>query len=709
MVNGIRRNGQVEYVAAVPTYLSDKVSVDQEQGSIITNPGPTEQTVCRGDSGGALIYNGELLGVTSGGVVNNGIGNLCVLFRNANFISVPAYLPWISQYVDLAPQPEPAPEEEEPAPEEEEPAPEEEEPAPEEEEPAPEEEEPAPEEEEPAPEEEEPAPQENVRPIGEYGRATINSEWLMINLDSQYQDPVVIISDPQTDEVLMSSARIRNLSNSSFEVMLQQPNAETVVGQDLQAEVTYLVIESGQWYFEGGIMIQAGHFASDKLSTQGFNRVNLSGFSETPVTLTQVQSYNGADFVVTRTSRQTARSFDVTMQEEELLNGRGHERETIGWVAVSSSREGAVVAGVSPRRVTHSVSNVSLGATFSNPSIIVKLNSYYGRDTANVRVASLSQGSFTAQVMEDRSADRERRHARESLSFLALEGESGPIMSSQEQPEPPAPQTFGEYGQVTITQEWQTIMTQHTYEDPVVVVSDPAAQGGVAITIRLRSVGSDSFEARLESAVEGDTLAPSTVSFMVMESGEWITASGARMIAGHRETSRLNSRGFDVVTHQRFNRGTVAFTHVQTYNEGGWLTTRMRRQNARSFQVAMQEAELTNSGEHAVEELGWIVIERGAHDLGDSSILTMTTPRVFSHAPVQINFTQGFEARPTLLSKLGSTYGRDSANISVSEAGASGFVAIVAEERSRDEELGHAREQLSFIALSSVSGSFVTP
>jgi len=91
--NGIRRNGTVEYIAAVPTYLKNRTNIDQDHGSIIIDPGPTDQTVCRGDSGGALLYNGELVGVTSGGVVNRGSGNLCVRSRNANFISVPAYRP----------------------------------------------------------------------------------------------------------------------------------------------------------------------------------------------------------------------------------------------------------------------------------------------------------------------------------------------------------------------------------------------------------------------------------------------------------------------------------------------------------------------------------------------------------------------------------------------------------------------------------------
>lgn len=90
--NGIRRNGTVEYVGTTATYLVDKNTIDQAEGSIIINPGPTNQTVCGGDSGGALLHQGTLIGVTSGGVINAGSSNQCVRSRNANFIVVNAYI-----------------------------------------------------------------------------------------------------------------------------------------------------------------------------------------------------------------------------------------------------------------------------------------------------------------------------------------------------------------------------------------------------------------------------------------------------------------------------------------------------------------------------------------------------------------------------------------------------------------------------------------
>ena len=54
--SGVRRNGVVEFVALSPTYRADRSVVDAEQGSVLVDPGSSNQTVCGGDSGGALLY-----------------------------------------------------------------------------------------------------------------------------------------------------------------------------------------------------------------------------------------------------------------------------------------------------------------------------------------------------------------------------------------------------------------------------------------------------------------------------------------------------------------------------------------------------------------------------------------------------------------------------------------------------------------------------
>ena len=98
---GVRRVGSVEFAAVTETYEVDKNTVHHNEGSLVVNPGPTNQVVCGGDSGGALLAGDDLIGVTSGGVVAVGDDNPCVRARSANFISPAAYLDWIESKVTL--------------------------------------------------------------------------------------------------------------------------------------------------------------------------------------------------------------------------------------------------------------------------------------------------------------------------------------------------------------------------------------------------------------------------------------------------------------------------------------------------------------------------------------------------------------------------------------------------------------------------------
>ena len=69
-----------------------------------------------------------------------------------------------------------------------------------------------------------------------------------------------------------------------------------------------------------GTRFSAGTTTTDKLTSAGFETITFdNSFNDTPSLLTQVQTYNGGDWVTTRTNRITGQSFNVAMQEEEKL------------------------------------------------------------------------------------------------------------------------------------------------------------------------------------------------------------------------------------------------------------------------------------------------------------------------------------------------------------------------------------------------------
>ena len=57
---------------------------------------------------------------------------------------------------------------------------------------------------------------------------------------------------------------------------------------------------------------------------------------------------------------------------------------------------------------------------------------------------------------------------------------------------------IGEYGTLDLNHNWQTVSFNNLYTNPVVIVSDPSFNGGDPGNIRLRNVGSSSFEARFQ-------------------------------------------------------------------------------------------------------------------------------------------------------------------------------------------------------------------
>ena len=61
------------------------------------------------------------------------------------------------------------------------------------------------------------------------------------------------------------------------------------------------------------------------------------------------------------------------------------------------------------------------------PSVIAKLGSTYGIDSANVSVSDSTSDGFTVRVAEERSRDRETRHTAEELSLLILPGSAGQL------------------------------------------------------------------------------------------------------------------------------------------------------------------------------------------------------------------------------------------------------------------------------------------
>ncbi|MEO0867911.1 MAG: glycoside hydrolase family 9 protein [Cyanobacteria bacterium J06642_11] len=264
--------------------------------------------------------------------------------------------------------------------------------------------------------------------IGEYGAARLKHNWQTISLENNYINPVVIVSDPTFQDADPATFRLRNITDNSFQLKLQEPNYRD--GKHAKESVSYIVMEAGDWTLADGTRISAGLHTTNRLTSKGFDTIDLQSFDATPTILSQVQTVNEDDWVVTRTRKQSKASFQVAMQEEEALNPGTHNAETLGWLAidagVGSDGDTLLQGGMTGRTVKQNRASVSFEASFDEtPALIAKLGSYYGPDTANLRLDTISNVSFGARVQEDKSRDTEINHTRESVAFLALEDSAG--------------------------------------------------------------------------------------------------------------------------------------------------------------------------------------------------------------------------------------------------------------------------------------------
>jgi len=268
-------------------------------------------------------------------------------------------------------------------------------------------------------------------PVAEYGSLNLNSNWQTVNLSQTFTNPVVVASDPSLNGVQPAAVRVRNVDSDSFEIRIQEP--AYLDGVHFDETVGWMVLEAGDYELSDGTRLSAGTTATNLLSPQGFETVNFSvPFLATPTVLTQVQTFNGADWVVTRTDAISGASFDLTMQEEEALLTGIHAKETIGWLAIDqgNANDGDTLleASTTPNSITHNPSGIGFSQTFgSAPALLAKLSSFNGSDTANLRFDDLTNGGFSALAAEEQSLDQELKHLPERASFLALDGASGTI------------------------------------------------------------------------------------------------------------------------------------------------------------------------------------------------------------------------------------------------------------------------------------------
>lgn len=208
--------------------------------------------------------------------------------------------------------------------------------------------------------------------IGEIGsRARIPyNTWITINYANRgaYDQPPVVIaqtsiipdgSAANRDKHPVAIVRLDDITTTSFKLKVQkEPGA--VHDSALTTEITWMAMIEGEWEIEtnnGVRTIQAGKLASnatvwnnpqcgvDNPGWQGeFTQVRFNDtFDNSPIVLSQVQTFNEATYLLTRQSQtdedgrntiSDRSGFYLAMQEHDGAPNPTHATESIGWIAM---------------------------------------------------------------------------------------------------------------------------------------------------------------------------------------------------------------------------------------------------------------------------------------------------------------------------------------------------------------------------------------
>jgi len=170
------------------------------------------------------------------------------------------------------------------------------------------------------------------------------------------------------------------------------------------------------------------NYNSNKTTRNGFVKNTFTKpFQSMPIVISQVASFKGRDFVLTRTKNINQTSFQCSMQEAEILDNL-HTKERIDWCAFSSGTyrfNGKKFECGIVKNVNHNSKTVSFTKDFftKQPNLLTRCSTYNGSDPANTRIEQTLSLSFNVRIQEETSRDAETKHVNENVSYIAVEEE----------------------------------------------------------------------------------------------------------------------------------------------------------------------------------------------------------------------------------------------------------------------------------------------
>ncbi|MGB4938081.1 MAG: Ig-like domain-containing protein, partial [Ferruginibacter sp.] len=216
-------------------------------------------------------------------------------------------------------------------------------------------------------------------------------------------------------------------------------------------------------------------------------------FGSVPLVFAQLTSEVENQAAVVQIRNISTQGFELKLMEQEASSG-AHQPETVSWVAMQKGTTFNSSFGLdagSVANATNAPTTVNFGLTFSTPpGLIAALQTTNEADASTPRFQGQSASSTQVFIGEEKSKDGETTHTAESMAYLAVT--SGVDITDKNG------DFVGETGTLSLTNAWATFPLRHKYTKPIVIMGGVTLNDTDPVTVRVKSVTPNDFQARLQ-------------------------------------------------------------------------------------------------------------------------------------------------------------------------------------------------------------------
>jgi hypothetical protein len=143
----------------------------------------------------------------------------------------------------------------------------------------------------------------------------------------------------------------------------------------------------------------------------------------------------------------------------------------------------------------------------------------------------------------------------------------------------------------------------------------------------------------------------------------------------------------------------VVIASIQTINEDGAVTGRIRSIDTQGFNFRMQKLE-RNVKKHATETIGYVAWEPSKGTIDGMPIEVAKTINTVTHSFYTIQFEQSFATTPGFIADMQTGDSINTANVRWQNKDAYAVEVQIDEEQSKDDETRHGTEVVGYMVFS---------